>query len=277
MHRKKHWKDGKSISLWHCSPDRITRFLPRSKFLSTGICGVFFSPSYRSMAMDWAHWVCSKKTNLHFLERQASSIRKEISKLDTKIYGGGFSKLPGTEAFDEEKENLLKDLRENVFESMTERFYETNKPYKQVFVHRVIVPAWVAEEAAKVLSDEYNKRKAENRVTTTQYFSFWAWGEQVFVPSHLLKYVKVVSVKKVRYYDIDNLVGHKPRGYDDPNNCFRVDPLNIYPEKWREYKKREQRSAALSRKKEKERIRKEESAFMPQQLPPQSLSFEVVS
>jgi len=82
----KTWKDQKKhkqVILYHVSPNRIGHLMPRSTFV--GHSGLFMSPSYDSIILDWAFYVIGKKKNKHPLEINVNEISQKVRKLEDQI------------------------------------------------------------------------------------------------------------------------------------------------------------------------------------------------
>lgn len=84
-----------------------------------------------------------------------------------------------------------KKLRKN-----KEKFYTT------LFIHKVQVPQWVLNESYKRQHDIFlaEQRQKIDRI------GFWAWGEQIFIPGDLLRFVQIVDIKKYTWNKIQDIM-----------------------------------------------------------------------
>jgi len=208
-------KDTRDIIVYHASPERISRF----RGLSTlkGVKGLYFSPSYKSAIQDWANVVRSHKQRTHPLYQRRERILKELDEFDDKII----------RTTNQQEKDFLRQQRDqlsNQFDQVNEKWWRENESehekvypsYKYIFLHKVSVPKYVYDEAMNFW-EEISKDFGMHNI------GFWAWGEQIFIPSEFLNKLKVINVKKMSsqeiYREYSNLMpSHNIETYSDPDH-----------------------------------------------------------
>jgi len=193
---KKHWKDYSKrvlMSLWHCSPDKITS--PSAKSVFKGINGIYFSPSYNGAVRDWANWVRDKKLFLDDLSRRKDEVFKKQLEKENKYF------LEELESDDEyikirEELNRINDILIN------EKYTKSHKPYDFIWISKFIFPRWAFDEINKWFHSfmEYDKDGLPKQI------GFWAWGDQIFIPEKYFRYLKFVSTNKLTKKQILNKI-----------------------------------------------------------------------
>jgi len=201
--RKKHWKDVKSINIWHASPERLSILRPRSHFAKMG--GLFFSPSYRSLVWDWAPFVLGKKDKTHPLEQRWDELWDEYNHLSRET--------PEGKARLAEIDSQIDKVRDRI--GGESHYRRPSRRYKTVFVHRIAAPDWVVDEARECMRRVYNATP-NNKIN----FGFWFWGAQIFVEAHNLRQLRITSVKAFSRKGIDKEIGLKAENYRDETKGF---------------------------------------------------------
>jgi len=175
----KTWRDKKDhVILYHASPNRLSQIGPMSSF--RGQAGAFLSPSYKSISMDWAPYVSSKKENTHPLIKKWHQIWDNIREFE-KIS----SKTPQQEA---ELQNLHNQI--DKIEDSFNKVSNEQKGYSKIFIHKVTCP--------KEVFDQYQKRikRQQQEGLKNGNFAFWAWGEQIFIDKADLSKLKIIKVEE---------------------------------------------------------------------------------
>jgi hypothetical protein len=202
----KTWRDKKdTVILYHASPEKLSRILPRSSF--KGVAGSYFSPSYSSIAKDWASWVARKKLGKHSLIKQWNNLWEKENKLED-------IKEPSQEQVQEliDIRNKLEKLRPS-YENL---YKEHNKPYSFVYVHKVACPRDIFEKYNTRMQNQLQNEFESN-------VGFWLWGEQIFIDEKDLPRLKILKAEK---WD-------KNEVYEKENNEWK-DRSRATPEKWPE-------------------------------------------
>jgi len=86
--------------------------------------------------------------------------------------------------------------------------------YNTLFLYTVICPKWVYDKMMLVYNKVQNKEADDISI-----FTYWGWGDQIFITSEYLDKLKVISIKRMdkeKLYDEYRKTTRKPRGYDDP-------------------------------------------------------------
>lgn len=204
--RDKTWKDKKNITLYHISPDRIGKFMPKSSFRGK-YRGVYFSPSYRSLIIDWAYYVKNKKEDKHPLNKLHTEVVREIRLLTEKV--------SANIATDEEKQKLehLDEKLDRINSSMSRDTFEKDKKhYQTLYIYTVSCPPDVYKEVQDIY---YGTMKEESEKGELSY-GFWGWGAQVFIPDYLLDQIKIIDVRKIDSGELSQELSDsykKPRHY----------------------------------------------------------------
>jgi len=173
-------RDDKSKTIiYHVSPNKMNRFQGRSSFF--GISGLFFGPSYNSIAKDWAEYVISKKNNKHPLGKTHQEVLHEM-----RLYR--HKELSEEETI---KFNNLKDKLDRINETMDSDAYQRSiGNYSKVYVHKVSCPKRILNDSIALMNEAYNSGYKEDD------FGFWGWGAQVFIPQDFLNQLEVVGVEE---------------------------------------------------------------------------------
>jgi len=190
----KTWRDQKgNVTLYHASPDRLSRIGPRSSF--DGNAGAFFSPTYSSIAGDWAPWVLMKKDRAHPLKKQWKDLWDRIGDLEDIP-----AKTPKEEAELESLEAKIEKLTDS-FNNMEKQ----QKGYSQIYVHKVACP--------KAIFDKYQERIRQKQAEemNDRNMGFWSWGDQVFIDQEDLSQLKVIKVEEWK----------KPKLFDEERNAWQ--------------------------------------------------------
>jgi hypothetical protein len=190
----KTWRDKKDNTiLYHASPNRLSQIGAMSTF--DGRSGAFFSPTYRSMAMDWAPWVLDKKNSSHPLKIQWKEIWKRIEILEDLS-----TRTPQEDVELQSLENKIEKLRDS-FENVDKQ----QKGYSKVFVHKVACPNEIFEKYQKRFEQKQNEKMNINN------WGFWGWGDQVFIDREDLPKLKIVKVEK----------WEKPKLFDEEKKAWQ--------------------------------------------------------
>jgi len=206
-------KDTRDVTVYHASPEKITRFRPLSTLY--GSKGLYFSPSYKSAIQDWAYYVKSGKPKTHPLYINREELMKKRDQLWDQMKE---TKDPQEKELLQQQDDALSDKLDEVHKKWfgeNEREHRDKYPsYKYVFLHKVSIPKQVYNEAINFW-EEVSKNFGMNNVF------FWGWGEQLFIPANLLNQIKIISVKKLTSKDIsqadsDLRQRHQIETYSDP-------------------------------------------------------------
>jgi len=173
----KTWRDDKNnVLLYHGSPDRLGSLKPKSKF--HGYSGMFFSPDYKNMAMNWAEFVIGKKGKKHPLIRQRRNMIDRLHVLDEIT-----NKTP-----EQEDEYRMLD---NKVADMVEAYSKiTDQRYSRIYVHKVECPKSIYKASRELM------QKAMDEGYKKGNLGFWTWGDQVFIPENMLKHLTIVSIEE---------------------------------------------------------------------------------
>lgn len=174
----------KNVTLYHASPERVTRLAPRSKFF--GKSGVFMSPSYRSLIIDWAPWVLGKKYHHHPLEKQRKQLVDDWYDLKEK---------PDKTDEEVEQTDQLKARLDKTNKSLGD-YLDSATGYQRVYVYRVHCPKWVYDASVELFDAAYDAGYLKDS------FGFWAWGDQVFIPREYMSHLRILSTTE---YDVGDL------------------------------------------------------------------------
>jgi hypothetical protein len=175
----KTYRDSKEyVTIYHVSPNKLSRISPMSKFY--GKAGAFFSPSYRSIAHDWAVWVASKKKKSHPLKQQWSNLWDRVFELEEID-----DLTPEQQKELEFSRNKIEKLRDSI-----ENVSKTEKGYSKVFVHKVACPTAIFEKYQKNIQE---KQKEDINLGN---MGFWLWGEQIFINAEDLNKLKIVKIEE---------------------------------------------------------------------------------
>ena len=156
----KTWKDQKNyeqIILYHVSPNRIGHLMPRSTFV--GHSGLFMSPSYDSIILDWAFYVIGKKKNKHPLEINVNEISQKVRKLEDQI-----------EKIEKENSNsdLLPELKvqlqvlENKESNMIDAHNKDSHAqsmcdYQTIYLYKIACPQFIFNLASNLYYQTYDQ------------------------------------------------------------------------------------------------------------------------
>lgn len=166
------------VYLYHVSPNKLSRFSPKSDFY--GYKGIYVSPSYRSIINDWMAYVKNKKHLNHPLEQKLIEIHHKMQMLDDK-----------DEKYQEKLKMLMKE-RDDIKDDSIKNVQEIQ--YKTVYIHKIRCPIEVYNEIVNIFRDVAKKSyDIEGDVN----FGFWGWGDQLFVPDYLLNQLEIVSVETI--------------------------------------------------------------------------------
>ncbi len=175
-----------SVTLYHVSPNKLNRFMPRSTLLDTGKVGLFFSPNYNSLIQDWMPYVKGIKDSKHPLEKSLSSMYDELDKLE-EISNRS-----------EEIENRIVSLKERIDKMREKRegdpHVNTKGGYKTLYIHTVKCPKEIYELAKSDFNETYENDPVKS-------FGFWAWGQQIFIEDKYLPELQIVKVKRLNESD----------------------------------------------------------------------------
>lgn len=199
---KKHWKDVKSVTLWHISQENLTHLAPRSVF--KGQPGLYFSESFRSLIDDWAPYVASKKYHKHSLD---INWRKTWDQIDEIISKPEQDRTPEEHEQLESLKNKIDQMRESL--NRSSHTDDKNKLYRTVFIHKVLSPEWLVRQSYRDMYQELDEEAKSGNIN----YGFWFWGSQVFITADNLKHLKLVSSKKYDYNEIWDLLG-RPSYFD---------------------------------------------------------------
>jgi len=177
----KTWRDKKDhIVIYHVSPNRLSSISPMSSF--RGRAGAFFSPTYKSIAKDWAPWVSRKKGRTHPLQKQWHDLWDRIFRLEDL--------KPKTPEQEEELERL--EEKAEKMRASFEKVEKERKGYSKVFVHKIACPI----DIFKSYKQRMQQQLDESIKNDTVDFGFWAWGEQIFIDEADLPRLKVLKVEE---------------------------------------------------------------------------------
>lgn len=217
---KNYKKHGKH--LYHASPQRLTRLMPRSNFF--GVMGIYVSPTYKSVIEDWSTYVMGKKHKNHPMNKQIAELTKQTDALfDLR------DKAKHGVLTEEEKKKLAEievvwEKREKLMDSsMKDEARKSMSGYKTLYVHTLSCPMDVYEECLK-LYNETQKAKAKGNLSD---YGFWGWGEQIFIPAEFLPRVQIIAVEEL------NIGGLYDKIFDEHARKPRY-PDRMYGEKGKE-------------------------------------------
>lgn len=215
----KTWKDklkAKAVTLYHVSPDRLSALLPRSKFLKTGRTGVFLSPSYKSLILDWASYVKNKKQRFH--SQGYTAIDRIHDKMD---------ELKKQEQTYEVQQELIA-LRQKYDELSTksaEKEDRQPKGYSTLYIHSIECPMNVYNECKARMDIAYENDPVKS-------YGFWGWGAQIFIDAEFLPQLKIFNVKPI------NLTQFMDEYDSMVKNRYKKERMKLTPEEMQEWEKR---------------------------------------
>lgn len=239
------------IALYHISPEKLNRLMPRSKLLRTGKIGLYLSTSYKSTIIDWAHYVMNKKHENHPLQKQISALCKKYRELEEQQK---VTPAPEIELQMQDIDAKIDKLRETT-KTENKAYWESITGYKTLYLHTVLCPLEIYDESQKMMQEVYEADPIKS-------FGFWNWGAQVFIEAHDLSSLVVKSVDELS-------IGDLFAKYKNENLNRYVDyPSRLYAKEWErqeaERKKKLEEQAKIPQnpnrydhKKELERRRKE--------------------
>ena len=194
----KTWRDRKdTVTLYHASPNRLSQISAMSSF--GGSAGAFFSPTYKSIARDWAPWVANKKNSAHPLKKQWKDIWNRIRELED------------LSTRNQQEEDELRFLHKKI-DRLSDSFENMDKQqqgYSKVFVHKIACPREIFDKY-----QERIRRKQEEEEMHPGNYGFWMWGEQIFIDEKDLPALKVIKSEEWK----------KPKVFDEERNAW----LNRY-------------------------------------------------
>ena len=176
------------MSLWHVSPDRLSRLSPRSSF--RGNPGLYLSPSYKSAIRDWAPYVKGKKHKSHQLDIQFKTLIDEYYDIDRSK-----EMTPEEEQYLQDLEAKIDKLRESRDSDDHQRTMEQG--YKTLYVHKISCPRDIYKKSVELFMEAEKESNFSN-------WGFWAWGEQVFIPEQYLSALKVIKVETLTEKEYHN-------------------------------------------------------------------------
>jgi len=211
----KTWRDKAKknfITLYHFSPEHLTKLMPRSKLLNTGKVGLFMSPSYKSAISDWAGYVMGRKNSKHQLAIQREKLFEESDKLEENLKNN-----PNQEALVKRIEEIKTKLeRLNETTKMENKAYWNSiKGYKNIFLHTIQCPREIYEDSEKMMKDVYKSDPVKN-------FGFWSWEAQIFIEGKYLSQLSISNVKKLNVSQFSDEYRNVSfnRFLDNPNRLY---------------------------------------------------------
>jgi len=154
------WRDGqKWVTLWHVSPHRLTSLRGRSTFM--GHSGLYVSPSYSSLILDWCPVVMhrrGKKHPFHDFRKHACDMWDALSEKEGRT--------------PEEDKEMAK------WSAIMDRQCELDTPYTRIYIHELHCPLSLFEKASKFFQDAYDAGVANGAQAN---WGFWCWGQQIFM------------------------------------------------------------------------------------------------
>lgn len=173
----------RDVILWHISPNHLSYLSDLSRF--NGMTGMYLSSSYRSIINDWGDFVIGKKNRKHPFMDYWHDLSDKLDELESKEV-----KTP------KDKSEITR-LREKIDEKRNtlEKFNEFDIGYKNIYIHKISCPKYIFDKSVNIFNDAYDSGFEKNN------FGFWAWGEQIFIPSKFLDKLSIISVNKLTYKD----------------------------------------------------------------------------
>lgn len=219
---KTHRNDG-SVTLWHISHESFSKLKPRSnmpRLMNDELdkTGLFFSPSYNSLILDWAFYVAGKKN-----EKFTKIIDEKIDAIDEELeekYDIKYQKTKELELENDlyKKEEVKRDINniqqdiENMEEKISDLAKKKNKiksnSYKEIYIYKIRCPRKIFTKYTKQFQQSMSQEKDMSR-----FFSFWAWGSQIFISQVDLDQLSIVSKKKLSEKELREEYARIQRGY----------------------------------------------------------------
>jgi hypothetical protein len=166
-----------------------------------GTKGIYMSKSFKSTIIDWAPYVSGKKANLHPLCKQIQDLHTKVRSLENKIEKLETSNEP-QDVKDFQKLKSEFEIVEAKLEKLlpsfnSDKYRAGRKGYTTLYVHTVQCNKSVYKEALKRFIAAYKKDLTNHKDDSLLMFSFWNWGDQIFIP---YEYVEQLQILKVTAY-----------------------------------------------------------------------------
>lgn len=227
LNKKGYIKDkakSQNIILYHVSPIKLGRILPVSKLKGTK--GIYMSKSFKSIIIDWAPYVAGKKCELHPLQKQIHDLNSKIDELEKKIETIETSEehqdVKGLQKLKAELETVDAKLEKILPSFNSEKYIASRKNYQTLYVHVVQCKKSIYKESLRRFIAAYKKDLENHKDDASLIFSFWNWGDQIFIPQEYVDQLTILDVKTYSQGDFQKAYHDLMlnRHLDNPSQLF---------------------------------------------------------